>query len=53
MMNQNELFYSLLRLSLGIAHDFPADVSADTWQRLYEMSAMQSLVGVCYQGISL
>lgn len=51
-MNQNEIFYSLLRLSLGIAHDFPADVSADTWQRLYEMSAKQSLVGVCYQGVS-
>ena len=51
-MNQNEIFYNLLRLSLGIAQDFPADVSADTWQRLYEMSAMQSLVGVCYQGVS-
>lgn len=51
-MNQNEIFYSLLRLSLGIAHDFPTDVSADAWQHLYEMSVKQCLVGVCYQGVS-
>ena len=47
----NELFYQLLRLSLGLAQELPDVVSADEWRRLYQMAVRQSLVGVCYQGV--
>ena len=47
----NELFYQLLRLSLGPAQELPDVVSADEWRRLYQMTVRQSLVGVCYQGV--
>lgn len=47
----DELFYMLLRLSLGLAREFPDGVSADDWRRLYQMAVRQSLVGVCYQGV--
>ena len=46
-------FYKLLRLSLRLTQEFPVDVSADGWRRLYQTAIRQSLVGVCYQGVCL
>ena len=48
-INWNEQFYKLLRLSLGLTQEFPVDVDADGWRRLYQTAIRQSLVGVCYQ----
>ena len=44
-------FYKLLRLSLRLTQEFPVDVSAEAWRRLYQTAVRQSLVGVCYQGV--
>lgn len=43
-------FYKLLRLSLRLTQEFPVDVSAEAWQRLYQTAVRQSLVGVCWHG---
>jgi len=52
-INWNEQFYKLLRLSLGLTQEFPVDVDADGWRRLYQTAIRQSLVGVCYHGVCL
>lgn len=49
----NEYFYKLLRLSLGLSQEIPADLDADIWQHLYQTAVRQSLIGVCYQGMCL
>lgn len=51
ILRDNELFYQLLRLSLGLSQEFPDGVNADDWRWLYQMAVRQSLVGVCYQGV--
>lgn len=43
-INWNEQFYKLLRLSLGLTQEFPVDVDADGWRRLYQTAIRQSLV---------
>ena len=50
---KQQQFYKLLRLSLGLTQEFPVDVDADGWRRLYQSAIRQSLVGVCYQGVCL
>ena len=50
---EEQQFYKLLRLSLGLTQEFPVDVDADGWRRLYQTAIRQSLVGVCYQGVCL
>ena len=50
---EEQQFYKLLRLSLGLTQEFPVDVDADGWRRLYQTAILQSLVGVCYQGVCL
>ena len=35
-INWNEQFYKLLRLSLGLTQEFPVEVDADGWRRLYQ-----------------
>ena len=51
-MDSNQLFFQLLRFSLGIDPSFPHQLSADDWESLYLMSLKQRLLGVCYQGVS-
>ena len=46
-------FYILLRLSMGLAQEFPIDMNADGWWGLYQTAVRQSLVGICYQGVCL
>ena len=50
---EEQQFYKLLRLSLGLTQEFPVEVDADGWRRLYQTAIRQSLVGVCYQGVCL
>ena len=50
---EEQQFYKLLRLSLGLTQEFLVDVDADGWRRLYQTAIRQSLVGVCYQGVCL
>ena len=50
---EEQQFYKLLRLSLGLTQELPVDVDADGWRRLYQTAIRQSLVGVCYQGVCL
>ncbi len=52
-LRTDEQFYKLLRLSLRLTQEFPVDVSAETWRRLYQTAVRQSLVGICYQGVCL
>jgi hypothetical protein len=52
-IRDSEQFYKLLRLSLRLTQEFPVDVSAETWRRLYQTAVRQSLVGICYQGVCL
>ena len=33
---EGQHFYKLLRLSLGLTQEFPVDVDADGWRRLYQ-----------------
>lgn len=51
--NHTEIFYQFLRLSLGRAQDFPVDADKDLWLSLFNTAVRQSLVGICYQGVSL
>lgn len=50
-VSQSGNFYRLLRLSLGVAQEFPVVETAEDWWRLYQTADCQSLLGVCYQGI--
>ena len=50
---EEQQFYKLLRLSLGLTQEFLVDVDADGWRRLYQTAIRQSLVGVRYQGVCL
>ena len=50
---EGQHFYKLLRLSPGLTQEFPVEVDADGWRRLYQTAIRQSLVGVCYQGVCL
>ena len=50
---EEQQFYKLLRLSLGLTQEFPVEVDADGWRRLYQTAIRQSLVGVCYKGVCL
>jgi len=50
---EEQQFYKLLRLSLRLTQEFPVEVDADGWRRLYQTATRQSLVGVCYQGVYL
>ena len=50
---EGQQFYKLLRLSLGLTQEFPVEVDADGWRRLYQTAIRQSLVGVCYKGVCL
>ena len=49
----NEQFFGLLRMSLGLSQEFPFDTDADGWRQWYQTAVRQSLVGVCWQGVCL
>ena len=45
------LFFSLIRLSIGVVNNLSHDPSTDEWEKLYRISKMQSLIGVCFVGM--
>ena len=40
-INWNEQFYKLLRLSLRLTQEFPVEVDADGWRRLYQTAILK------------
>lgn len=51
-MNTEELFFELLRISVGASKkSFTAVPTDEEWTRVYEMAKRQTLVGVCYAGV--
>lgn len=47
----NELFFELIRVSLGLQEGLSRIPSPKGWQRLYNMADKQSLLGVCFAGV--
>ena len=51
-MNPKELFFELLRISVGASKKSLDAVPTDEeWAEVYEMSKRQTLVGVCFMGV--
>lgn len=46
-----ELFFELIRVSIGTAGCLSRTPTADEWGVLYKMAKKQSLVGVCFAGV--
>ena len=44
---------NMIRRTDPVIPEFPVEVDADGWRRLYQTAIRQSLVGVCYQGVCL
>ena len=47
----NNLFFELLRLSIGTGESLTHQPSADEWKDLYKIAVKQSLLGVCMAGV--
>ena len=50
-MSQQDVFFDVLRFSLGITDRLEATIDDAGWMSLFEMADRQSLVGVLFQGI--
>ena len=50
-MDQNEPFFRLLRLGLGVADKAPWALGDNEWRSLHETAARQSVLGVVWHGI--
>ena len=50
-MDTYNLFYDLLRFSIGASDIKPEINSLDEWEKIYTIAEMQSLVGVVFYGI--
>lgn len=46
-----ELFFELIRVSIGTADCLSHTPNADEWGKLYDIAKKQSLVGVCFAGV--
>lgn len=51
MIDTEDLFFELIRLSLGSRAALSRIPSEAEWARLYEMAQKQSLVGICFGGV--
>lgn len=47
----DELFFELIRLSLGNGNGFSRKPTEREWQGLYHMAEKHAILGVCYQGM--
>lgn len=47
----NDLFFELIRVSLGIQEGLGRVPSADEWEELYELSRAQAIRGICSRGV--
>lgn len=50
-MTIEQLFFELIRVSIGTQDMLSRDPSAEEWQSLYDMAKKQSLVGICFAGV--
>lgn len=48
----NSLFFELIRLAIGKQDSLSRQPSADEWGALYKMAVKQTLVGICFTGVS-
>lgn len=48
----NKIFFELIRLAIGNQDSLSRQPSADEWGVLYQMAVKQSLVGVCFAGVT-
>jgi len=46
-----DLFFQLLRYSIGASDERPKDISPEDWESLYEIARQQSLLGVLFYGM--
>ena len=47
----NEIFYRLIRISIGKDTDFPFVLSSQEWNSIYSIAKDQTLLGICFAGI--
>lgn len=47
----NDIFFELIRVSVGVQGSLSCVPSEKSWQWLYNMAQKQSLVGVCFVGV--
>ena len=45
------IFFQLLRYSIGASEEFPSGQSPEMWNEMYKMAQQQSLLGVLFHGI--
>lgn len=51
MVNINNIFLELIRVSIGTQDALSRPLSEKEWAKMYEMAKKQSLVGICFAGI--
>ncbi|MBO7416871.1 MAG: nucleotidyltransferase family protein [Bacteroidaceae bacterium] len=51
-MDINQDFFMLLRLGLGLNHDFSSKPTPDEWAHIYQIAQNQSLLGITYNAIN-
>lgn len=47
----NEVFYRLIRISIGKDTDFPFVLSSQEWKSIYVIAKNQALLGICFASI--
>ena len=50
-MSIEQLFFELLRVSIGVSGCLSKTPTNEEWKALYDMAKKQSLVGVCFAGV--
>ena len=50
-MSIEQLFFELLRVSIGVSGCLSKTSTNEEWKALYDMAKKQSLVGVCFAGV--
>ena len=50
-MNIEQLFFELLRVSIGMSGCLSKTPTNEEWKALYDMAKKQTLVGVCFAGV--
>lgn len=51
MNDINQLFFELIRVSLGNQERLSRVPTAKEWERIYRMAVKQSLLGICFAGV--
>lgn len=46
-----DLFFEVLRYSVGVSDELPVGISSGNWEQIYETARQQSLLGIVFYGI--